>query len=60
MFDDEVICLNPRIKEETACPVGRPRKYDSSIRANELINGIMKRTVNSTLSQQNQKPHEKD
>ena len=31
MFDDEVISLNPRKKEETAGAVGRPRKYDSSI-----------------------------
>ena len=36
LFDDEVICLNPRKKEETARPVGRPRKYDSSISVNEL------------------------
>ena len=35
MFDDEVICYNPRKKEETARPVGRPRKYDS-ISVNEL------------------------
>ena len=31
MFDDEVISLNPRKKEETAGAVARPRKYDSSI-----------------------------
>ena len=36
MFDDEVICLKARKKEETARPVGRPRKYDSSISVNEL------------------------
>ena len=36
MFDDEVICLNLWKKEETARPVGRPRKYDNSIRVNEL------------------------
>ena len=36
MFDDKVICLNPRKKEETAHPVGRPRKYDNSISVNEL------------------------
>ena len=36
MFDDEVICLNLWKKEETARPVGRPRKYDSSIRVNKL------------------------
>ena len=36
MFDDEVICLNPRKKEETARPVGRSRKYDNSISVNEL------------------------
>ena len=31
MFDDKVIYLNPRKKEETARAVGRPRKYDNSI-----------------------------
>ena len=37
MFDDDkVICLNPRKKEETARPVGRPRKYGNSISVNEL------------------------
>ena len=36
MFDDEVICLIPRKKEETARPIGRPRKYDNSISVNEL------------------------
>ena len=36
MFDDEVICLKARKKEETARPVGRSRKYDSSISVNEL------------------------
>ena len=36
MFDDEVICLNPRKKEETERPVGRPRKYGNSISVNEL------------------------
>ena len=43
MFDDEVICLNPRKKEETARPVGRPRKYDS-ISVNELhdFNDLLK------------------
>ena len=35
MFDDEVICLIPRKKEETARPIGRPRKYDNSISVNE-------------------------
>ena len=35
MFNDEVICWNTRKKEETARPVGRPRKYDS-ISVNEL------------------------
>ena len=35
MFD-EVICLNPRKKEEIACPFGRPGKYDNSINVNEL------------------------
>ena len=36
MFDDEVICLNPRKKEETARPVRRPRRYDNRISVNEL------------------------
>ena len=36
MFDDEVISLNLRKQEETARPVGRPRKYDNSISVNEL------------------------
>ena len=36
MFDDEVLCLNPRKKEERARPVGRLRKYDNSISVNEL------------------------
>ena len=36
MFNDEVICWNTRKKEETARPVGRPRKYDNSISVNEL------------------------
>ena len=36
MFDDEVICLSSRKKEETACPVGRPRKYDNNISMNKL------------------------
>ena len=31
VFDDEVICLNSRKKEETTRPVGRPRKYGNSI-----------------------------
>ena len=69
LFDDEVICLNPRKKEETARPVGTPRKYGNIIIVNELHdfndllefdNGKMKITINSTLSQENQKPHEKD
>ena len=38
MFDDEEIFLNLRKKEETARPVRRPRKYDSSISVNELHN----------------------
>ena len=43
MFDDEVICYNPRKKEETARPVGRPRKYDS-ISVNKLhdFNDLLK------------------
>ena len=36
MFDDEVIYLNPRIKEETSQLVGKPRKYDNNISMNEL------------------------
>ena len=69
MFDDEVICLNPRKKEETARPVGRPTKYDNSISVNKFhdFNDLLEfdkwyneSTVNSTLSRQNQKPHEKD
>ena len=63
MFYDEVICLNPRKNEETARPVGIPRKYDNNFSENELRDfndGIMKSTVNSALSRQNQKPHEKD
>ena len=36
MFDDEVISLNLRKQEETARPVGRPRKYGNSISVNEL------------------------
>ena len=36
IFDDEVICLNSRKKEETARTVGRPRKYDNRISVNEL------------------------
>ena len=69
MFDDEVICLNPRKKEETARPVGRPTKYGNSISVNKLhdFNDLLEfdkwyneSTVNSTLSRQNQKPHEKD
>ena len=36
MFDDEVISLNLRKQEETARPVGRPRKYDNSISVKEL------------------------
>ena len=36
MFHDEVICLNPRKKEETARPVRRPRRYDNRISVNEL------------------------
>ena len=32
----EVISLNLIKQEETARPVGRPRKYDNSISANEL------------------------
>ena len=36
MFHDEIICLNPRKKEEAARPAGRPRKYDYSINVNEL------------------------
>ena len=62
LFDDEVICLNPRKKEETARPVGTPRKYDNSMLTSYMIsmiyssfpNSIMKSTVNSTLSRQNQ------
>ena len=44
MFDDEVISLNLRKKEETARPVGRPRKYDNSISVNELhdFNDLLK------------------
>ena len=43
-FDDEVICLNPRKKEETAPPVGKPRKYDSNISVIELhdFNDLLK------------------
>ena len=36
MFHNEVICLNLRKKEETVCPVGRSRKFNNSISANEL------------------------
>ena len=56
MFDDEEICLNLRKKEETARPVRRPRKYDSSISVNELHN------FNDLVEFDkwyNQKPHEK-
>ena len=35
MFDNEVICLNTRKKEEAARPVGRPRKYRNSISVNK-------------------------
>ena len=36
MFDDEVTCLNPTKKEETAHSVVRPRKYGNSISVNEF------------------------
>ena len=44
MFDDEVISLNLRKQEETARPVGRPRKYGNSISVNELhdFNDLLK------------------
>ena len=43
MFDDEVICLNPRKKEETARPTGRPRRYGNSISVKSLhdFNGLL-------------------
>ena len=34
MFDDEVICLNPKAKEDAARSVGRPRKHGNSISVN--------------------------
>ena len=44
IFHDELICLNPRKKEETASPVGTPRKYGNISIVNELhdFNDLLK------------------
>ena len=69
MFDDEVLCLNPRKKEEEHVQLEDSENMTTalvwtncmiSMIYSSLINGIMKNTVNSTLSWHNQKPHKKD
>ena len=68
-FDDKVTCLILEKKKkhhfqledlENMATALVWTSYKISIIYSSLINGIMKSKVNSTLSRQNQKPHEKD